>query len=82
MLCMHVSSNNGTSSVRAAAGLRSRSIEDKARIVAEVEKHVWPAIGAGKVKPVIYKSFPLPEAADAHRLMESGAHIGKILLVP
>ncbi|XP_078437488.1 oxidoreductase, zinc-binding dehydrogenase family protein [Wolffia australiana] len=65
-----------------AAGLRSRSAEEKARIVAEVEKNVWPAIEAGKVRPVVHCSFPLAEAAAAHRLMESSAHVGKILLLP
>ncbi|XP_008778217.1 quinone oxidoreductase PIG3 isoform X2 [Phoenix dactylifera] len=65
-----------------AAGLRNRSPENKAVIVGEVEKNVWPAIAAGKVKPVVCKSFPLSEAAEAHRLMESSAHIGKILLIP
>ncbi|XXG70471.1 hypothetical protein AAC387_Pa06g3226 [Persea americana] len=65
-----------------AAGLRTRSPENKALIVSEVEKNVWPAIAAGKVKPVVYKSFPLYEAAEAHRLMESSNHIGKILLIP
>ncbi|XP_042497987.1 quinone oxidoreductase PIG3-like [Macadamia integrifolia] len=65
-----------------AAGLRGRSIENKAIIVSEVEKNVWPAIAAGKVKPVVYKSFPLSEAAEAHQLMESSNHVGKILLVP
>lgn len=64
------------------AGLRSRSEENKAEIVSEVEKNVWPAIMAGKVKPVVYKSFPLSEAAEAHRLMETSNHVGKILLVP
>ncbi|KAB2601147.1 quinone oxidoreductase PIG3 [Pyrus ussuriensis x Pyrus communis] len=53
-----------------AAGLRYRSPENKAVIVREVENNVWPAIVAGKVKTVIYKSFPLSEAAEAHRLME------------
>jgi NADPH:quinone reductase-like Zn-dependent oxidoreductase len=66
----------------AGAGLRSRSPENKALIISEVEKNVWPAIAEGKVKPVVYKSFPLAEAAEAHRLMESSKHIGKILLVP
>ncbi|XP_047161613.1 quinone oxidoreductase PIG3 [Vigna umbellata] len=65
-----------------AAGLRNRSLENKAAIISEVEKNVWPAIAEGKVKPVVYKSFPLAEAVDAHRLMESSKHIGKILLVP
>ncbi|CAO2047113.1 unnamed protein product [Urochloa humidicola] len=65
-----------------AAGLRTRSPINKAQIVNEVEKNVWPAIAAGKVKPVIYKTFPLSEAAEAHRLMEASTHIGKILLLP
>uniref|UniRef100_K3YU54 Enoyl reductase (ER) domain-containing protein n=1 Tax=Setaria italica TaxID=4555 RepID=K3YU54_SETIT len=67
-----------------AAGLRGRSPANKAQIVSEVEKNVWPAVAApaGKVKPVIYKTFPLSEAAEAHRLMETSTHIGKILLLP
>ncbi|CAK9156164.1 unnamed protein product [Ilex paraguariensis] len=65
-----------------AAGLRNRSAENKAEIVTDVEKNVWAAIQAGKVKPVVYKYLPLAEAAEAHRLMESSNHIGKILLVP
>ncbi|XP_027356805.1 quinone oxidoreductase PIG3 isoform X3 [Abrus precatorius] len=65
-----------------AAGLRNRTPENKAVIISEVEKNVWPAIAEGKVKPVVYKTFPLSEAAEAHRLMESSQHIGKILLVP
>ncbi|KAF6163208.1 hypothetical protein GIB67_025072 [Kingdonia uniflora] len=64
------------------AGLRTRSLENKALIVNEVEKNVWPAIASGKVKPVVYKSFPMSEAAKAHELMESSTHIGKILLIP
>lgn len=64
------------------AALRPRSHENKAMVVNEVEKNVWPAIAAGKVKPIIYKSFPLSETGEAHRLMESSDHIGKILLVP
>lgn len=66
----------------AAAGLRGRSLENKALIVSEVEKNVWPTIIAGKVKPVVYKYLPLSDAAEAHRLMESSIHIGKILLIP
>ncbi|KAK8930501.1 hypothetical protein KSP39_PZI016876 [Platanthera zijinensis] len=64
------------------SGLRTRTPENKAVIVAEVEKKVWPAIEAGNVKPVVYKTLPLSEAAEAHRIMESSAHIGKILLIP
>lgn len=64
-----------------AAGLRSRSPENKANIVSEVEKNVWPAIASGKIKPVVYKSFPLEEAVEAHQLIESSKHIGKIILL-
>ncbi|EPS65768.1 hypothetical protein M569_09009, partial [Genlisea aurea] len=64
-----------------AAGLRNRTAENKAEIVREVEKHVWPAIASGKIKPVVYgKRFPLGEAAEAHGVMESSKHVGKILL--
>ncbi|OIV91641.1 hypothetical protein TanjilG_09053 [Lupinus angustifolius] len=62
------------------AGLRNRSPENKALIINEVEKNVWPAIAEGKVKPIVYITFPLSEAAEGHRLMESNQHIGKILL--
>lgn len=65
-----------------AAGLRNRSAENKAQIVSEVEKKVWPAIAEGKVKPVIYKYFAFSEAAEAHKLIESSKHMGKIMLVP
>ncbi|GMH05403.1 hypothetical protein Nepgr_007243 [Nepenthes gracilis] len=65
-----------------AAGLRVRTPENKAIIVSEVEKNVWPAIAEGKVKPVVFKHFHLSEAADAHQLLESSQHIGKILLLP
>jgi len=60
--------------------LRSRSIEDKAAIARAVEQKVWPLIAAGKVKPVIDKTFPLANAASAHARMEASAHIGKIVL--
>jgi NADPH2:quinone reductase len=60
--------------------LRSREISFKAQLAGEVEKHVWPLIEDGKFKPVVYKTFPLKNAAEAHRLMESSSHIGKIVL--
>jgi NADPH:quinone reductase len=60
--------------------LRTRPIADKAVIARAVENNVLPMLTAGKVKPVIYKTFPLNEAAAAHALMESSAHIGKIVL--
>lgn len=60
--------------------LRSRSIADKGAIARAVEDNVLPLLAAGKVKPVIYKTFPLNDAAAAHALMESSTHIGKIVL--
>jgi NADPH2:quinone reductase len=42
---------------------------------------VWPLLESGVVKPIVYATFPLREAAEAHRVMESGAHIGKLILV-
>ncbi|MFV3128096.1 NAD(P)H-quinone oxidoreductase [Niveispirillum sp. KHB5.9] len=61
--------------------LRSRSTAQKAALAASVKANVWPMVTAGKVRPVIARTFPLDQAADAHRLMESSAHIGKIMLV-
>jgi putative PIG3 family NAD(P)H quinone oxidoreductase len=60
--------------------LRARSVAFKGAIAQALKAKVWPLIEAGKVGPVLYKSFPLAAAADAHRLMESSAHIGKIVL--
>ncbi len=60
--------------------LRSRAVADKSAIARAVESNVLPMIAAGKLKPVIYKTFPLREAAAAHALMESSSHIGKIVL--
>jgi len=60
--------------------LRSRSVADKGAIARAVEENVLPLIAAGKVKPIIYKTFPFSKAAAAHALMESSAHIGKIVL--
>jgi len=61
--------------------LRPRSAEFKAALTAEVEKHVWPLAVSGQLQPVIYKTFPLAQAAQAQELMVSSEHIGKILLV-
>lgn len=60
--------------------LRPRTVEQKAEIAAGLREKVWPLIEAGKVKPLIHKTFPLGEAAAAHALMESSTHIGKIIL--
>ncbi|WP_042373705.1 NAD(P)H-quinone oxidoreductase [Streptacidiphilus neutrinimicus] len=64
----------------AATSLRARPLEEKAAVVASVREHVWPLIESGVVRPVIDRVLPLADAAEAHRLMESSAHIGKILL--
>lgn len=61
--------------------LRSRSAQEKARIAAEVERHVWPWIESGKVKPIIDSTFPLSDAEAAHARLQGGAHAGKIVLV-
>ena len=64
----------------AGSTLRSRSIVDKSAIREALESHVLPLLAAGQVKPVLYKTFPLDQAAAAHALMETSAHIGKIVL--
>ncbi|MBP1316150.1 NAD(P)H-quinone oxidoreductase [Herbaspirillum huttiense F1] len=60
--------------------LRPRPIAFKAAIAANLRQHVWPLIEAGKIRPVIHHRFPLEQAAQAHAMMESSAHIGKIML--
>lgn len=60
--------------------LRPRPVAEKARIAAALEARVWPWLDEGTVRPQIFATFPLAAAADAHRLMESSAHIGKIVL--
>lgn len=60
--------------------LRSRSPGGKAGIVAEVCEHVWPLVESGAVKPVIDRVLPMPEAAAAHRAIEAGEHVGKVVL--
>jgi NADPH2:quinone reductase len=60
--------------------LRPRPIAFKAAIAAKLREHVWPLIEAGKIKPVVYQTFPLEQASQAHALMETSTHIGKIML--
>ena len=60
--------------------LRPRPVAEKARIAAALQGKVWPLLASGAVKLVLHQTFPLREAAEAHRLMESSAHIGKIVL--
>ena len=60
--------------------LRPRPEEFKAAVARRLKEVVWPLIEAGKIKPVIFKTFPLAQASEAHKLMESSQHIGKIVL--
>lgn len=61
--------------------LRNRGYEFKKYLTAEVKKNVWPLLESKKFGPIIYQTFPLKEAAQAHKLLENGAHTGKIVLV-
>jgi NADPH:quinone reductase len=60
--------------------LRARSVAEKGAIAAALHASVWPLLDAGRVRPVVFRTFALNDAAEAHQLMESGAHIGKIVL--
>ena len=62
--------------------LRPRSVEEKTKIAQALQKNVWPLLESGAVRPIIHQTFPLKHASEAHRLMESSTHIGKILLKP
>ena len=61
--------------------LRAREVEFKADIARKLEKHIWPKLASGDIKPIIHQTFPLAEASKAHELMESSEHIGKIVLL-
>jgi NADPH2:quinone reductase len=60
--------------------LRPRSAEFKAYLARNLREKIWPLIESGRIKPQVYKTFPLEQAAEAHRLMETSQHIGKIVL--
>ncbi len=60
--------------------LRPRTVEFKAYLAKNLREKIWPLVEAGKIKPEIYKTFALEQAAEAHRLMESSQHIGKLVL--
>ena len=60
--------------------LRPRSVAFKRQIAMQLHERIWPLLNSGNLKPVIYKTFSLEQASDAHRLMESGEHVGKIVL--
>jgi NADPH2:quinone reductase len=61
--------------------MRPRPIGEKGAIAQALKERVWPVLNAGRCGPLIYATFPLAEAAAAHRLMESSRHVGKIMLV-
>lgn len=69
-----------TRGVVSATSLRARPLPDKARIVRGVREQVWPLFEAGQVRPVIDRVLPMDQAAEAHRVVDSSAHLGKILL--
>src|SRR3954454_24477982 len=60
--------------------LRARPVEEKSAICASVVEHVWPLVSAGKVRPIVHATYPMSEAADAHRAIEEGSAIGKVLI--
>src|SRR5262249_6183349 len=60
--------------------MRPRTVADKGRIARELEERVWPLLSAGQVKVIVDRVFPLDQAADAHRYLEGGSHIGKVIL--
>jgi putative PIG3 family NAD(P)H quinone oxidoreductase len=60
--------------------LRPRSVAEKGAIAAALRREVWPLLESGRVRPIVYRTFPLAEAAAAHRLMESSEHVGKVVL--
>lgn len=64
-----------------ATSLRARPLSEKAAIVAAVREHVWPLLTGGHVRPVVDRELPMPQASEAHRLLEESGHVGKVLLV-
>ena len=60
--------------------LRPRSAQFKALLCEEIARNAWPLVEEGRLRPVMDRAFPLAEAAEAHRRMEAGAHVGKIVL--
>ncbi|MHB8283783.1 MAG: NAD(P)H-quinone oxidoreductase [Caulobacteraceae bacterium] len=64
-----------------ASTLRPRPADEKARLAKAIEERVWPWIAAGKIKPIVDRTFPLADAAAAHAYLEAGAHVGKVVLV-
>ena len=63
-----------------ATTLRARPVEEKAAICASVVEHVWPVVADGAIRVPVHTTLPLEQAAEGHRIMEAGDHIGKIVL--
>ncbi|MFG2224644.1 NAD(P)H-quinone oxidoreductase [Streptomyces sp. NPDC050161] len=63
-----------------AAGLRARPLGEKAAIVAAVREHIWPLIANGQVRPIIDRTIPMDQAAEAHRVVDASTHVGKVVL--
>ncbi|KUL35983.1 NADPH:quinone oxidoreductase [Streptomyces sp. NRRL F-4489] len=61
-------------------GLRARPVSEKSAIVAAVREHVWPLIGNGQVRPIVDRTLPMAQAAEAHRVLDSSTHFGKVIL--
>ncbi|MER6050808.1 NAD(P)H-quinone oxidoreductase [Streptomyces sp. NPDC001793] len=61
-------------------GLRARPVSEKSAIVAAVREHVWPLIGNGQVRPIVDRTLPMAEAAEAHRVLDASSHFGKVVL--
>jgi NADPH:quinone reductase-like Zn-dependent oxidoreductase len=61
--------------------LRARSVQQKAEVATALREKIWPLLDKGLVKPLIHATFPLEQARQAHEMMESSSHLGKILLV-
>ncbi|GAA1911731.1 NAD(P)H-quinone oxidoreductase [Streptantibioticus ferralitis] len=64
-----------------ATSLRGRPLDEKAAIIAAVREHVWPLIESGRVRPIVDRTLPMREAAQAHRVVEASEHVGKVVLV-
>ena len=60
--------------------LRARPAAEKAAIMAAVREHVWPLVAAGRVRPLVSRTFPLEQVREAHEYFDSGSHVGKVLL--
>ena len=60
--------------------LRSRTPAFKAQLLSELVENVWPKVAEGKVKPTMYKELPIQQAEEAHAILESGVHVGKVVL--